>query len=258
MIDVMAKRISSSKRQIMYLFYILLKYIRLKELWAKGAVSNVPFLQGKTLFIVSGRAPHSSFEGKKVIEAIYKVMKIVNEDPQTRDHMRLIFVPNFNVAICEQFVAAADLSQHITTPGQEPSGTSNMKYVMNGGLIVGSRDGANLEIEKELGQKNVFMFGSDKLRLFAYQKFLSDKPEEVSHIDVQLRKVFDYCSQSPDLEYIKEHFIKPFEAGRDPHGVCLDFVSYKQAMDEATRVYFACHQKVKEVFQTLVIHTPAQ
>lgn len=109
MIDVMAKRISSSKRQILYLFYILLKYIRLKES-AKGSTPLTPANEGKILFIVSGRAPHSSFEGKKVIEAIYKVMKIVNEDPQTKDHLRLIFVPNFNVALCEQLVAAADLS----------------------------------------------------------------------------------------------------------------------------------------------------
>lgn len=115
-----------------------------------------------------------------------------------------------------------------------------MKYIMNGGLIVGSRDGANLEIEKELGQKNVFMFGSDKFRLFAYQKFLSEKIEDVSHIDVYLKKIFDFCSQTPDLQYIKEHFIKQYEAGKDPNGVCLDFVSYKQAMDEATKVYFSC------------------
>jgi starch phosphorylase len=65
--------------------------------------------------------------------------------------MKLIFVPNFNVAMCELFVSGSDLSQHISTPGTEPSGTSNMKYIMNGGLIVGSRDGANLEIEKEVG-----------------------------------------------------------------------------------------------------------
>lgn len=66
--------------------------------------------------------------------------------------MKIIFVPNFTVATCEKFVSAADVSQHISTPGTEPSGTSNMKYIMNGGMIVGSRDGANLEIEKELGQ----------------------------------------------------------------------------------------------------------
>jgi glycogen phosphorylase len=82
--------------------------------------------------------------------------------------MKVVFIPNFNVSICELLVTGADLSHHISTPGTEPSGTSNMKYIMNGGLLVGSRDGANLEIEKEIGGTNMFMFGSDKNRLYSY------------------------------------------------------------------------------------------
>jgi len=102
MIDVFAKKISSTKRQVLYLFYILHRYLKLREGHPNGP--------GKVLYIVSGRAPHSNLEGKKVIEAIYTVIKLVNEDPATQSHMKLIFVPNFNVALCEQFVAAADLS----------------------------------------------------------------------------------------------------------------------------------------------------
>jgi starch phosphorylase len=101
--------------------------------------------------VISGRAPHSHFEGKKVIEAFYKLSSIINCDPQLHNYMKVIFIPNFNVSTCEILVTSADLSQHISTPGTEPSGTSNMKYIMNGGLILGSRDGANLEIEREIG-----------------------------------------------------------------------------------------------------------
>ena len=82
-----------------------------------------------------------------MIELIYKVAAIVNTD----SNMRVVFIPNFSVSLCEMFVSAADLSQHISAPGTEPSGTSNMKFLMNGGLIVGSRDGSNLEIEREVG-----------------------------------------------------------------------------------------------------------
>ena len=146
MINVLAKRVTTSKRQILYLFYILHRFIKLKEdLRSQGAV-------GKVLYLVSGRAPHSHLEGKKIIEAVYKIMRYINSDPVASNYMKVVFVPNFNVALCEMYVSAADLSQHISTPGTEPSGTSNMKYIMNGGLLVGSRDGANLEIEKELGQ----------------------------------------------------------------------------------------------------------
>ena len=91
----MAKRISATKRQILYLFYIILRYLRIKENpKSQGIV-------GKVLYIISGRAPHASFEGKKIIEAIYKIINLVNEDPQAKNYMRVIFLPNFNVALCE-------------------------------------------------------------------------------------------------------------------------------------------------------------
>ena len=163
----MAKRVTTTKRQIMFFFYILLRYIKLKE----SQRSEGPV--GKILYLLSGRAAHSHFEGKKVIEAFYKLARIVNCDAELHRSMKLVFIPNFNVSTCETLVTAADLSQHISTPGSEPSGTSNMKYVMNGGLIVGSRDGANIEIEREIGTQNMFMFGADKNKLFAYQRFVS-------------------------------------------------------------------------------------
>jgi glycogen phosphorylase len=167
MIDVMAKRVSTTKRQILYLFYILLRYIKIREFpRSQGPV-------GKVLYLVAGRAPHTHFEGKKVIEAVYKIAKLINNCPFANNYMKVAFVPNFNVSTCELFVTAADISHHISTPGTEPSGTSNMKYIMNGGLIVGSRDGANLEIEREVGANNIYLFGSDKNRLFMYQKFVS-------------------------------------------------------------------------------------
>jgi glycogen phosphorylase len=167
MIDVMAKRVSTTKRQIMYFFYILLRYLKIKEGTHRSEGAT-----GKVLYIVSGRAPHSHFEGKKVIEAFYKLACLINRDETLHNYMKVVFVPNFNVSVCELLVTGADLSQHISTPGSEPSGTSNMKYIMNGGLLVGSRDGANLEIEREIGSTNMFMFRSDKNRLYLYQKFV--------------------------------------------------------------------------------------
>lgn len=107
MIDIFAKKILCSKRQVLYLFYILLRYIRIKESLNLSPQSQVA---GKVLYIISGRAPHTNFESKKVIEAIYKVMKLVNEDPAASKLMRIVFIPNFSIALCEQYVAAGDLS----------------------------------------------------------------------------------------------------------------------------------------------------
>jgi starch phosphorylase len=114
MIDIFAKKVSSNKRQILYLFYILLQYLRIKD-GSKPA--------GRILYVVSGRAPHSSLEGKKVIEALYRVMKLVNDDVACGPWIKMVFMPNFSVALCEMFVSAADTSQHISTPGTEVSDT---------------------------------------------------------------------------------------------------------------------------------------
>lgn len=95
MIDIFAKRVAPAKRHILYLLHLIKKYMLIKE--NQGIFRP----EHKTLHIISGRAPHSSLEGKKIIEAIYKIMKLVNEDPQTKGVMRVIFLPNFNVAMCE-------------------------------------------------------------------------------------------------------------------------------------------------------------
>lgn len=129
-----------------------------------------------------------------------------------------------------------------------------MKYVMNGGLIIGSRDGANLEIEKELGSQNIFMFGSDKGRIYGYQQFLKEKPQGLSHVDVTLQRVFDFCKGREEYHYITEHFIKPLEAGIDPNGICLDFNSYNQAMEEAHKMYFSSWQKCQLVYAEQALH----
>lgn len=82
---------------------------------------------------------------------------------------------------------------------------------------------------------------------------MKQKPESLSHIDVSLRKVFDLCRQLPELKYLVDNFVEPLERGHDPHGICLDFVSYTQAMDEAQEVYFQSSLKMREIFQ---VHHP--
>lgn len=115
MIDVMAKKITGSKRQILYIFYILLRYLRIKE--NPKSQSSL----GKVIYILSGRSSPQLKEDKKGIELIYKVMDLINNDQSANGFMKVIFVPNFSVAVCELFVSAADLSQHISTPGTEVS-----------------------------------------------------------------------------------------------------------------------------------------
>jgi len=97
---------------------------------------------------------------KLIIKLINSVSKKVNDDPDMEDVLKVIFVPNYNVSLAELLIPAFDISQHISTAGTEPSVTSNMKFVMNGGLLLGTVDGANVEIRDEIGNENLFMFGT--------------------------------------------------------------------------------------------------
>lgn len=152
MVDIMCKTFTMHKRHLLYLFFIIYRYLRIKN----QSCGN----EHKVLYILSGRAAPNNQKGKNLINFVLRLQDLINHDHDAHKYMKIIYIPNYCVSIAELLIPAADSSQHISTPGTEPSGTSNMKSIMNGGLIVGSRCGSNLEIEKELGIKNSYLFGS--------------------------------------------------------------------------------------------------
>lgn len=142
MIDIMCKTFTMHKRHLLYLFFIIYRYLKIKE--------NPDIPSHRVIYIISGRAAPNNQSGKELIHFVLDLQNFINNDPIAHLHMKILYVPNYCVSVAEFLIPAADSSQHISAPGTEPSGTSNMKCIMNGGLIVGSRDGSNLEIEREL------------------------------------------------------------------------------------------------------------
>jgi glycogen phosphorylase len=227
---VHAKRIHEYKRQLLAILHVIALYAELKR-------SPEGFDVART-FIFAGKAAAGYHSAKLHIKLINDVANIVNHDPATAGKLRVVFVPNYGVTLAETIIPAADLSVQISLAGREASGTSNMKFAMNGALTIGTLDGANIEIREEVGADNFFLFGLDvseveRLRSSGYdpKHFISASPR---------------LSQAIDL--LASGFFSPGDAGRfgsvvdslchaDPYMVCADFDAYYEAHQAAASLY---------------------
>ncbi|KAG8098232.1 hypothetical protein GUJ93_ZPchr0013g37951 [Zizania palustris] len=157
MFDVQVKRIHEYKRQLLNILGIVYRYKKMKEMSAKERVKSfVP-----RVCIFGGKAFATYIQAKRIVKFITDVAATVNHDPEIGDLLKVVFVPDYNVSIAETLIPASELSQHISTAGMEASGTSNMKFAMNGCILIGTLDGANVEIREEVGAENFFLFGAE-------------------------------------------------------------------------------------------------
>ncbi|CAL6058899.1 Glycogen_phosphorylase [Hexamita inflata] len=155
--DTQVKRIHEYKRQQLNILQAISFYIQLKAM--------TPEQRSKTFApgvckIFAGKAASAYENAKRIIKLITAVGDIVNNDPETKDFLRVVFIPNYNVSSAEIIFPATEISEQISTAGMEASGTGNMKACMNGALIIGTLDGANVEIQEQVGDDNIFIFGA--------------------------------------------------------------------------------------------------
>lgn len=152
MFDIQVKRIHEYKRQQLNIFGVINRYLALKKMSPEEKKKVAP-----RVTIIGGKAAPGYWLAKTVIHLICKVGDVINNDPDIGDLLKVIFIEDYNVSKCEIIVPSSDISEHISTAGTEASGTSNMKFVLNGGLVIGTCDGANIEITREIGEENIFL-----------------------------------------------------------------------------------------------------
>ncbi|KAK4417610.1 Alpha-1,4 glucan phosphorylase L-1 isozyme, chloroplastic/amyloplastic [Sesamum alatum] len=177
MFDIQVKRIHEYKRQLLNILGIVYRYKKMKEMTASERKAKfVP-----RVCIFGGKAFATYVQAKRIVKFITDVGATINHDQDIGDLLKVIFVPDYNVSVAELLIPASELSQHISTAGMEASGTSNMKFAMNGCVLIGTLDGANVEIREEVGEDNFFLFGAQAHKIAALReeraagKFVPDK-----------------------------------------------------------------------------------
>jgi starch phosphorylase len=228
--DVQVKRVHEYKRQHLNILHVIALYLRMKNGLGADAVPRT--------FIFGGKAAPGYHLAKLIIKLINSVAVVLNRDPQTRERLRVVFLPNFNVSNGQGIYPAADLSEQISTAGKEASGTGNMKFAMNGALTIGTLDGANIEIRDEVGADNFFLFGMtapevDALRASGYRPgdWAARDPELMAVIDL-IRGGF-FSRGDTDL-------FEPLLGGllhHDPYCVLADFAAYRDCQQRVSEAY---------------------
>jgi starch phosphorylase len=230
MFDVQVKRIHEYKRQHLCVLHIITLYNRIKQ--------NPNIEVTPRTFIFGGKAAPGYFMAKLMIKLINAVAEVVNNDPDVRGRLKVVFLANFNASLGQKIYPAADLSEQISTAGKEASGTGNMKFAMNGAMTIGTLDGANIEIREEAGEENFFLFGLTADEVYKV-KAAGYNPSEYYSKNAELKAVMDRLTSGFFSHGDKELF-KPMTDSfmhHDPYMLFADYQSYIDCQERASKVF---------------------
>ena len=232
--DVQIKRLHEYKRQLLNAFYVLDLYFRIKD----NPALDVP----QRVFIFGAKAAPGYIRAKAVIKLINTIADLVNNDPDINGRIKVVFVHNYNVSPAEHIIPAADISEQISMAGKEASGTSNMKFMMNGALTLGTLDGANVEILEAVGEENAYIFGATDDELPELRRHYDPRwhYENVPGLKRVIDALTDGTLDDSNSGWFHDLRWSLLESGYEPADVYYvlgDFASYRETKDRMAQDY---------------------
>ena len=230
MFDVQVKRIHEYKRQLLHVMGVIDEYLRIVEDDVAPIVPRV--------HIFAGKAAPGYYMAKLIIKLINNVSGVVNQDRRTAGKLKVVFLPDYKVSLAEIIIPAADLSEQISTAGTEASGTSNMKFALNGALTIGTLDGANVEMLEEAGAENLFIFGHTTEQIRSLRARGSSPWDWYSH-NARLRRVLEALAGNRFAAGEKGIFDPIYRAlvDHDHYFHLADFESYRVTQQRASQLF---------------------
>ena len=229
--DIMVKRIHEYKRQFMNCIYCIHRYLSIKKMshdQKQKLTKRVTFFGGKA-------APGYAL-AKNVIKLINMISNVVNNDGDVNQYYKIVFLPDYKVSSAQIIIPAADISQHISTAGMEASGTSCMKFVMTGSIILGTHDGANIEIADKVGEDHIYFFGKKVDEVARIREEM--KNGKRNYVGSRLKECFDaiYHNRFGDTSFMHDYISSLYNGG-DYYLACHDFYEYLAAQEKIDQDY---------------------
>ncbi|WHP82123.1 glycogen phosphorylase [Edwardsiella anguillarum] len=229
--DVQVKRIHEYKRQLLNVLHIITLYNRILQ---EPDAERIPRVK-----IFAGKAASAYYNAKLIIRLINDVARVINADERLGGQLKVVFIPNYSVSLAQLIIPAADLSEQISTAGTEASGTSNMKFALNGALTIGTLDGANVEIRERVGAENMFIFGNTTEEVEALRRN-GYNPRDYYERDPELNQALNqiasglFCPEEP--RRYASLFDSLINFG-DHYQLLADYRSYVDMQDQVDEVY---------------------
>ena len=235
--DVQVKRLHEYKRQLMNILHVMYLYNQLKD---NPNMDIIP-----RTFIFGAKAAPAYTRAKLTIKLINSVADVINNDRSINGKLKVVFIEDYSVSNAELIFAAADVSEQISTASKEASGTGNMKFMLNGALTIGTMDGATVEMAEEVGEENMFIFGTSSDEIINLEKNGGYNPMEIFNSDQDIRRVLMqlingyYAPQDPEMfRDIYNSLLNTYNSDRaDTYFILKDFRAYIEAEDKIDKAY---------------------